>query len=243
AGEPDLEKLENTIIKLIQRHESLRTSFHIMDEEPVQVIHDSVTFNIDYLESDVEPGKSRNLHKNENTEADLFNKHSFIRSFDLSRAPLLRVALIKYRDTGSRYLLLVDMHHIISDGISHGILQKDFHALFMGHQLPPLRIQYKDYSQWQDSEEKKGHIKKQETYWLKQFEDEIPVLDLPLDYPRPAIQSFEGDSVKFTLSGDETKTLKTLALAGGATTFMVLLSVYITLLAKLGIPEDIIIGT
>ncbi|MCP4148697.1 MAG: amino acid adenylation domain-containing protein, partial [bacterium] len=84
---------------------------------------------------------------------------------------------------------------------------------------------------------------KQETYWLKQFEDEIPVLDLPLDYPRPAILSFEGDSVKFTLSGDETKTLKTLALSGGATTFMVLLSVYITLLAKLGNPEDIIIGT
>ncbi|MCP4158035.1 MAG: hypothetical protein GY757_60565, partial [bacterium] len=111
------------------------------------------------------------------------------------------------------------------------------------NELPPLRIQYKDYSQWQHSEKEKGNIKNQETYWLKQFEDEIPVLELPLDYPRPAIQSFEGDSVNFALTGDETKALKMMALSTGTTVFMVLLSVYNTLLAKLGNPEDIIVGT
>ncbi|MCP4149513.1 MAG: non-ribosomal peptide synthetase, partial [bacterium] len=137
----------------------------------------------------------------------------------------------------------VDIHHIISDGVSHDILQKDFKALYIGQELPSLRIQYKDYSEWQNSEKEKGSIKKQETYWLKQFEGEIPVLELPLDYPRPTIQRFEGDTLHFVLSGDETKTLKAMALAGGSTTFMALLSVYNMMLAKLGNPEDIIVGT
>ncbi|MCP4158155.1 MAG: amino acid adenylation domain-containing protein, partial [bacterium] len=236
---PDREKLENTIVKLIQRHESLRTSFHIMNEEPVQVIHDTITFNLDYYELDTGLNKDRNLHSNKNTEAGI----SIRRPFDISQAPLLRVALIKNGDIDSRYLMLMDMHHIISDGISHEILHNDFNALYMGNQLPPLRIQYKDYSQWQHCENEKGNIKNQETYWLKQFEDDIPALALPLDYPRPAIQRFEGDSVTFYLSGNEAKTLKNMALSAGTTSFMMLLSVFNILLGKLDNREDIIVGT
>ncbi|MCP4155854.1 MAG: AMP-binding protein, partial [bacterium] len=251
-GEPDLEKLEKTIIRLIRRHESLQTSFHIINDEPVQVIHNSVKFNIDYFETDAEPTSSKNLHTNRNVDNGLIQKsiseiqHSFNRSFDLSQAPLLRVALIKHGETGetgSRYLLLVDMHHIISDGISHEIVQHDFNALYMGNQLPPLRIQYKDYSQWQHSKTEKQKLKQQEAYWLKQFDDEIPLLDLPLDYTRPALQDFEGNSITFGISPAETDALKKIVSKVGATSFMLLLSTFYLLLSRLTRQDDIIVGT
>ncbi|MCP4152299.1 MAG: amino acid adenylation domain-containing protein, partial [bacterium] len=245
VGEPDLEKLENTIVKLIQRHESFRTSFHIIDEEPVQVIHDSVTFNLDYLEPDAELNKSRNL-RTENVEAGGAIQNLFSRSFDLSQAPLLRVALIKHGETGdngSRNLLLVDMHHIISDGISHDILQKDFTALYMGEELPPLRIQYKDYSEWQHSETEKRNLKQQETYWLKKYEGELPVLNIPTDYSAPLSRSFEGSRFSFDLDADVAAAVRQLVLEENSTTFIVLLAVFNLFISKLSGQDDIIIGT
>ncbi|MCP4147899.1 MAG: AMP-binding protein, partial [bacterium] len=225
---PDTAKLEQAFQQVIKRHDSLRTSFQLIDEKPVQVIHDAVPFELEYFETGADGHSIQN---------------SFVRPFDLSQAPLLRAVLVELDNTDNQYILLVDMHHIISDGVSLDVLERDFAAFYEGKEMPALRLQYKDYSEWQIKEEKKGNIKIQETYWLKQFEDEIPVLELPLDYPRPAVQRFEGDSVNFSLSGDETKSLKAMALAGSSTTFMLLLAVFNTLLAKLGNPEDIIIGT
>ncbi|MCP4149582.1 MAG: amino acid adenylation domain-containing protein, partial [bacterium] len=229
---PDPAKLEQTLRQIIKRHESLRTSFQLIDEKPVQVIHDNVNFELENLDA----------HKEKIVDGR-WSRHFFSRFFDLSRAPLLRAALVKVEEPEDKYLFLVDMHHIIADGVSLDVLERDFFALYEEKTLPSLRLQYKDYSEWQNNDRKNENKKKQEIYWLKQFEDEIPVLDLPLDYPRPAIQSFEGDMFHFALSAIETETLKTMASAGGATMFMVLLSVLNTLLAKLGNPEDIIIGT
>ncbi|MCP4153695.1 MAG: hypothetical protein GY757_38570, partial [bacterium] len=225
---PDPVKLEQALRQIIKRHDSLRTSFHLIDKKPVQVIHDTVTFELEYVEAD-----------NEKIATGRSSQHSLLRPFDLTRAPLLRAALVKPEETEEKYLFLVDMHHIIADGVSLDVLERDLAAFYEEKTLPSLRLQYKDYSEWQKNDRKNENIKKQETYWLKQFEDEIPVLDLPLDYPRPAIQSFEGDTVNFVLPEKESKTLKTMASAGGATMFMVLLSVLNTLLAKLGNPEDI----
>ncbi len=234
SAESDLKKIEDALKKLIERHESLRTSFHIVNDTPVQVVHNEVEFEID------------------KSFAELFQKRlpegppeaiikSFIHPFDLACAPLLRVGLVK--NTDGSYLLLVDMHHIISDGVSSEILVKEYQSLYNEEELPPLRLQYKDFSEWQNGEREKGRFQRQEEFWLKEFAGEIPVLGLPTDYPRPLIQSFEGNSLNFEISAEGTRYLNAVALQGGATLFMVLVAVFNILLAKLSGQEEIIIGT
>jgi tyrocidine synthetase-3 len=217
SEEPDISKLEETFKRLIERHESLRTSFHMINNQPVQKVHDTVEFAIEYYDS------------------------QSVQPFDLSRAPLLRVGLVKTGENGT--ILSVDMHHIISDGLSHGVLVKDFIALYTGEDLPPLRIQYKDYAEWQNEEKEKETIKQQEAYWLRQFEEEVPVLNLPMDYERPKVQRFEGSVAHFEVNREITDTLKKLALEEGATLYMVLLAIYMVFLAKMSGQEDIVVGT
>ncbi|MCP4154096.1 MAG: AMP-binding protein, partial [bacterium] len=243
-GEPDLEKLEHAIVKLIRRHESLRTSFHILNEEPVQVIHDSVKFNPDYFETNAEFIKNQNPHDMEEIGDGLSIQNSFNRPFDLSRAPLVRTALIKVKETGdNRCFLLVDMHHIISDGLSHNILKNDFAALYQDKKLPPLRIQYKDYSIWLKNSKQKETIRRQEAYWLRELDGEIPVLDLPLDFPRPAEQTYEGAAHYFEITAGEREKLNAICAHQGVTPYMVLLAIFNVLLSKLSGGEDIIVGT
>ncbi len=221
----DIKGLETTFKKLIKRHESLRTSFHMEGGEPVQKVHPRVDFEIDYFPS---------------PPSLLTAASQFICPFDLSLAPLLRVGLVK---TGEKnYTLLVDMHHIISDGESHLILEEDFMRLYRGEELMPLRIQYKDYAQWRHSGPVKERIEQQEAYWLKQFEGELPVLSLPYDFPRPALQSFEGNSLVFQLGEEETAALRNLAVETGSTLFIVLLSLFGILLSRLSGQEDIVVG-
>jgi amino acid adenylation domain-containing protein len=230
-GDLDRGKLENTFRRLIQRHESLRTSFHMAAELPVQRIRHEVEFKIVYYE----PGKegTRGL-------APLPIKN-FIRPFDLSRAPLLRVGLIKEKE--DNHILIVDMHHIISDGVSNNIFTRDFMALYPDNAapIPKLLIQYKDFSEWQKRVKEK--IMRQEAFWLKQFEDEIPVLQLPVDYSRPPIQSFQGSTTYFAIDKEQTRCLRKLAAAEGATLFMVLMALYNVMLSKISGQEDIIVGT
>ncbi|MCP5052937.1 MAG: amino acid adenylation domain-containing protein, partial [bacterium] len=235
-----LEKLQAVFINLIHRHESFRTSFHMIDNQPVQRVHDHVEFAIEYF------GRGGSLcpplhGDHSGISNDNKSQRDFIRPFDLSRAPLLRVGLA---ETGEgNPLLMVDMHHIISDGVSMALLKKDFTALYEGRSLPPLRIQYRDFTQWQNSALEKENIKRQETYWLKEFDGQIPVLELPTDYPRPAIQHFDGGAFEFDLSSDETRALKTTALENNSTLFMVVLSVTCIWLSRLSGQEAIVIGT
>ena len=113
----------------------------------------------------------------------------FLRPFDLSRAPLVRIGVIKSQ--AAKYILMLDMHHIISDGISQEILLNDFMGIYNGRELPKLRIQYKDYSLWENSQIQQEARKGQEKYWLKQLEREIISLELPTDYPRASIKTLE----------------------------------------------------
>ena len=225
--EPETEKVEEVFRQLISRHESFRTSFEQEGEEPVQRIHEQVEFKLE---------KYR-IEKNEEQEL----RNSFIQAFDLSQAPILRVAVAEINGEGS--LLMIDMHHIISDGVSHAILERDFARLYSGDNLAPLEIQYKDFSEWQNSAAQQEKRKEQEVYWVNRFEGEIPVLDLPMDYSRPVMQSFEGATVNFTLSNKETEKIKLLAKENGLTLYMSVLSVFSILLSKLSGQEDIIVGT
>jgi amino acid adenylation domain-containing protein len=234
--EPDPQQMEWSFKQLIQRHESLRTSFHMLEDQPVQKVHDEVAFEIEYYET----GKRQKAKGNKEELMPESLIKDFIRAFDLSRAPLLRVGLIKTEN--ETYLLMVDMHHIISDGVSLDILERDFITIYTRGRLSPLKIQYKDFSQWQNSEKEKKNIKQQENYWLEEFEREVPILNMPTDYTRPEIRSFEGNSLDFEISGGHTDILKRIALEENATLYMVLLAVYNVLLSKLSGQDEIVIG-
>jgi tyrocidine synthetase III len=141
-GNVDLARLTKIFIKLISRHESLRTSFIMVKGEPVQKIHHEVYFEI---------------------EQELSINH-FIRAFELSNAPLLRVGLQKVEE--EKFILMMDMHHIITDGASTAILINDLTGFYEGKKLPTLNLHYRDFAEWQNRLLKSGEIKRQEEYWL-----------------------------------------------------------------------------
>jgi acyl carrier protein len=220
-------KVEDIFKELIKRHQSLRTAFVSVEGTPMQKIHEEVEFELEYHETDAEEAKK--LVEN------------FIKPFNLGKAPLFRAGLIKIVE--DQYILIIDMHHIISDGISLNIIESEFMIRNRGEELPVLSITYKDYAEWQNSETQKKFSKGKEAYWLKQFAGEIPTLNLPRDYPRPAKRSFKGNEVNFELNREETDALKKLALDEGATLFIVLLALFNVLLSKICSQEDIIVGS
>ncbi|MCP5046052.1 MAG: amino acid adenylation domain-containing protein, partial [bacterium] len=229
-GRPDQNRLEDAFQGLVKRHESFRTSFTMVDHQPVQRVHQAMEFEIEYKE----------IEKGDRELGELIDV--FIRPFDLSSgSPLFRVGLVKV--AAERSLLMVDMHHIISDGTSVGIMAKDFMALYGDRELPTQRLHYKDFSQWRGRQDQKEQLKQQETYWLKEFEGEIPILDLPADYERPSVRGFEGGRINFELPRETRKALMKLALENGATLYMVLLTLYSIFLSKITNQEDIVIGT
>ncbi len=225
-GKVNREQLENAFKKLIQRHDSLRTSFAFLDVEPIQRVHLEVAFKIQYIEA------------NEIELEQIIDE--WIQPFDLSQAPLFRVALIK---VDSDYLLIYDMHHIISDGMSMNVLIKEFTQLYRGEELPALWLQYKDFAMWQNKVFGSDQLKKQEDYWLNVFEGEIPVLDLPTDFPRPAVINNNGELIDFKLDKEWTSQIHQLAVKSGITHFMVLLAIYNILLSKYSGQDDIVVGT
>ena len=237
-GNLDRCRLERAFASLIQRHESLRTTFATLDDAMhpqggeqkihlIQKVAASVELKMDYEESGEDFLEER--------------IKTFIRPFDLGQAPLLRTKLIKTYPT--RHYLLLDMHHIIADGISIAILTRELMMLYGGQELAAGRIQYKDFSQWQNNYLKSEKISKQKNYWLEQLRGDIPILNLPLDYQRPSLPSFAGDHVNFKLDQATTATLNHLARGTGTTMYMVLLSVINILLLKYTGQSDIIIGS
>ncbi|WP_429841912.1 edeine biosynthesis hybrid PKS-NRPS EdeI [Brevibacillus sp. FIR094] len=226
-GELDREAFERAFVTLVQRHESLRTSFSIVDGVLMQAIQTSVDFTLAYCEVDENEAKR--------------TVEQFIRPFDLSKAPLVRGMLI--RIDVNKHLLLFDMHHIISDGVSINILIREFFQLYQGLELPELRIQYKDYSVWQTEQLGNGVLATQEKFWLKELDGELPVLNLPTDYPRPSVQSFEGDVLTFEIPQEMTEKILALAKNNGSTLYMTLLGALTIMMSKYAGEEDIIIGS
>jgi tyrocidine synthetase-3 len=239
-------QLEETLNQLILQHESLRTSFGMINDIPFQKIHDHVDFKVEYYDlsrDKVEEERDLSYAFASSSMLPAGTIESFIRPFDLTRVPLMRVGLIEIEE--DYRLLVLDMHHIISDGTSLGIFIKEFMRVYSGGCLPPLRLQYKDYSRWHKRECEGETIKKQEDYWMQQFDTEIPLLNLPYDYHRPAVQSYEGRTLVFRLGKEEMEVLKGFAVSedASATLYMVLLALFYVLLAKLSGNDDITVGT
>jgi amino acid adenylation domain-containing protein len=228
-GELNLEKVKKAVEKLIQRHESLRTSFASIDGKVVQIINDTAEVPFEYDEKKYEAEEDFNSIVKE-----------FIRPFDLSKAPLFRIKLVKYNE--NRYILLFDVHHIIADGTAVEIITRDFNALYFG-ELEPIRIQYKDFAVWQNQYMKSDAMKSQEAFWLSHLSGELPVLELPTDFPRKEIPDFSGGRLTFNIPDELAFKIKSLAKKFGATNFMVMISAWYILLSRYSNQDDIIIGT
>ena len=231
-GRLNVEKLEKSFSELIRRHETLRTSFETIEDKIVQKVNKNVNFKLERFEVDFIEDSNKVV---ENIVKD------FVRAFDLSKAPILRVGLIELEE--NKHILMFDMHHIISDGVSMGILTDEFAKLYEGNELEELKIQYKDYSEWQNNFLKSEEMQKQKEYWINRFSDEIPVLNMPVDFHRPSMQSFEGDSISFEIDGKLTESLRKIVKETGGTMYMVLLSGLNVLLSKYSGQEDIIVGS
>ncbi|MCK4258431.1 MAG: non-ribosomal peptide synthase/polyketide synthase [Halanaerobiales bacterium] len=229
-GNLNIHQLQSALFQLVQRHESLRTGFQFVKGELVQTIHDSCDPMFEVLTMD-----------DTSKEAIEEKVQALIQPFDLTNPPLLRAYLMKLTD--DEYILLLDMHHIISDGVSMGILIQDLMALYEGNTLQELRIQYRDYAVWQNKQMESEQYKNEQEYWLNQFIDELPVLDLPTDYSRPRIQSFKGNTVHFEVEPQWIEKLRQLSESTETTFFMCLLAVYNILLFRYTGQNDLIIGT
>lgn len=227
GAEIDRSKMEYAFRELIKRHESLRTCFKIIDNIPMQCIAPQLDFRIDYAEISEEE-----LEK---------CKQSFIRPFDLSRLPLIRVLLVKLPAGNT---LILDIHHIVADGISIGILIKEFEKLYNGEPpAPPPQIQYKDYTVWHQTQQRSERIKKQEQYWLDRYQNGVSLLSLPFDFQRPNIQSFEGNTFSFQIDSGLASRLRASALEYGISLYMMLFAAFNVLLHKYTGQDDIIIGS
>lgn len=214
--------------ELVRLHENLRTSFEIQGGEPAQIVHNDILLKVGLYRAKSEESVSGILEE-------------FIRPFDLSSAPLVRMGIVKISDTLN--IIIMDMHHIITDGISYVLLFRDLFDLYSGKKLKKPKLHQKDYAEYLAKKEREGGLKAHASYWMEMFGDEIPVLNMPADYERPPVQSFHGKKIVVPLKKEILKEINDLTLENHTTFFMFLLSVLSILLHKYTGQEDIVIGT
>lgn len=226
-GNLDKNRLQYTFQKLIAHHESFRTIFKIINDSPVQYILDKVMFELEYFESSLERCN--------------VNISKFIRPFDLSIAPLLRACLIWIEE--EKHLLIIDRHHIISDGLSLDIFMRDFMLLYQGKELSSVPLEYRNYAIWQQEDIYLQILADQKLYWSQIFAEPFTNIALPTDYERPAIISYNGAKVDFNIDFKQTQLLKDLARSLDVMLFSVVLGIFKILLYKLSGQNNIILGT
>jgi amino acid adenylation domain-containing protein len=247
-GNLNKEALEKSIAEIVKRHEILRTVFIEVKDKPVQVVRPSLTVPLEIIDYKGLPGDEQEQ------KLEQLKEDNRLHIFDLAEGPLLKAVLIEFGE--DKYIFLTNTHHIISDIISTEIFFKElewfYEAFSRGKPpdsgLPGLPFQYVDYACWQRKWFLESTIgiearKQQETSWLEQFSGEVPVLNLPADYPRPAVKSREADQLSFEVGEEGLKNLQEVALKTNTTLYMVLLSCLYVLLARLSGQEDIVVGT
>jgi amino acid adenylation domain-containing protein len=238
-GKLDLEALERSISEIVRRHEVLRTRYEVEDGKPVQVIDEWKPRRLE-----VEDLKGLGWEEREE-EARRIASEEAKTGFDLSQGPLLRVKALELREDD--HVVLFTMHHIVSDAWSTGILIREVGTLYQAYitgdpsPLPELEIQYADYAVWQRNYLQGDVLERQLSYWREQLA-EIEPLELPLDYPRPALATYQGAGWNFELSKELTGELQALSRRDGVTLFITLLAAFQTLLARYSGQEKIAVG-
>ncbi len=239
-GPLDADALERSLNEIVRRHEVLRTSFEVVDGRPVQVIAPNLRLTLPVEDL-------RELPETEwETEAHRLYTGAAQQPFDLAQGPLLRVTLLRLGE--EEHVLLLTMHHIVSDGWSMGIFNRELSTLYEAFSagkpspLPDLSTQYADFAVWQRQWLQGEVLEKQLSYWKQQLGGGLPVLELPTDRPRPTTQTFQGANESLVLSKDLTESLKALSRQVGVTLFMTLLAVFKALLNRCTGQEDIVVG-
>ncbi|HEX2569781.1 MAG TPA: non-ribosomal peptide synthase/polyketide synthase [Polyangia bacterium] len=244
TGALDGDALERSFAALVRRHEALRTHFELRDGQPVQAVAPELELGLTRIDLQALPAEEREAR------ARSLAREEALRPFDLGRGPLLRVQLLRLGPED--HLLLVTLHHIISDGWSMGILVRELGALYQHFSegrpaqtspLPELPIQYADHAAWQRQWLQGEVLERQLSYWKQQLGGRLPVLDLPTDHPRPPIQTYRGGLHHFTLAPALTQALAALGREQGATLFMTLLAAFQALLYRYTGQKDLVVGT
>ena len=240
-GKLDVEVLKRTVQEIVRRHETLRTRFVSVRGEPQQVIEEHANVELPVLDLTHVSGEQRR-----EAEAMRLAREEAMQPFNLQQAPLFRANLLRLDELN--HVLLLNMHHIISDGWSAGVLIQEVSVLYgafgagRSSPLPELPIQYADYSVWQREWLERGVLEQQLAYWRRQLA-EPSMLALPTDRPRSTAQSQSGALYDFALPGSLTQRLRKLADEQGATLFMVVLAAFQTLLCRYSGQTDIAVGT
>jgi amino acid adenylation domain-containing protein len=233
--------LQQAFQEIVRRHEGLRTTFETVDNSPVQVIHPTSPVAIAVVDWQhlFEQEQAEQVQQLATAEAQ--------QPFNLAFGSLLRVTLIKL--AAQSHVLLLTMHHIISDGWSMGVLIDELSVLYSAFcggkasPLPELTIQYADFAHWQQQWLRGEVLQSQLDYWKQQLAGAPPLLELPTDRPRPSVQTFAGSTKYFQLNAELTSQLKTLSRQSGVTLFMTLLAAFSTLLSRYSGQDDIVIGS
>jgi hypothetical protein len=241
TGTLNVEALEASLNEIIQRHESQRTTFTTEIGQPVQVIASSLTIGLSLDDLSNFPENEREM------EARRLAGEEALLPFDLAKGPLLRARLLRLAPDD--HILLLTMHHIVSDAWSAGVFLQELGVLYEAFSagkpspLPELAIQYADYAAWQRQWLQGRVLQKQLSYWREQLKRAPAVLELAHDHPRPQVRSFRGSHQLFSLPGDLSNDLKKLSQQEGVTIFMTLLAAFQTLLSRYTGQEQIVVGT
>lgn len=219
----DTKRLKNALEQVIERHEIYRTRFRVLNGETVQFIEDKA--NIDFTV----------IHHHGSVDIEKLMS-DFVRPFDLENDVLIRIRVIV---CGDESYLLIDTHHIVSDGTSIQLFTKEMCELYNGGTLKPLTYQYKDYSEWMLARD----LSSQKEFWVDEYSEEIPVLDIFTDYPRGTEQNFDGNTVFGEIDSVLSEKIALLSEKTGATAFMILMSALMVLLQKYSRSEDVVVGT
>ena len=240
SGRLEVAALEASLTGLVKRHESLRTRFVAVDGEPVQVIEAAQPVRLELQDlSEFEEAERE-------AEAQRLIKAEAGRPFDLAQG-VARGALLKLSD--EEHLVLLTLHHIVSDGWSMGVLTRELSELYAGQvegrevELPALPVQYADYAAWQREWLSGAVLEEQLHYWKQQLGGELPVLSLATDYARPAVQTFAGAAEWLELSAASSQQLRELSRREGVTLFMTLLAGWQVLLGRYAGQEEVVVGT
>jgi amino acid adenylation domain-containing protein len=237
-GELKVDALSRSLNRIIERHETLRTSFGMREGRPCQLIATTAPLGLR-----IEDFSKLELAERELAAVALARAEAE-RPFDLRQAPQLRVRLMRLSER--EHVLLLALHHIVCDGWSMEVLFSELELFYnsgIAAEVEELPVQYADYALWQRDQLQDVELEKQLDYWREQFRGELPVLELPADRVRPAVQSYRGGVERRQLSGELLASLEQLGQQHGATLFMVLLAAFQILLSRYTGQDDIVVGT
>lgn len=237
SGPLQEEALHRSLSEIVLRHEALRTTFvQTAEGATVQAIAENADLPMPVVDLTDLPEAERQARAAELAAAEAR------RPFDLAAGPLLRCILLKLADT--EHVLVLTMHHVVSDGWSIGVLLRELRSLYAGNAgLSDLPVQYADYAAWQRQWLQGERLEEQLAFWKQQLSGIPPLLDLPTDRPRPAVERHTGATRRFVVPRELTDALHALSRREGATLFMTLLSAFNVLLSRYSRQEDICVGT